>query len=208
MSKIVLDANIPISFIHERVDLWNLFCDIVKTDGHTVIMPAEVYDEVSDWKTKRIFQNEDFIQKVDVDVDLFRQIKNECDNRLGRNMIQDNDFRVLTAAVENNADILVSNDYELINVFGAYKTISSRKIKCRQMTTPVFLAFLYDAYPLKFDLNSYIAANLKYYNHIEIPNAVGGIKIRNWDEKMVKSRFLSFQNNIINSLKKGVRNES
>ncbi|WP_338097866.1 hypothetical protein [Methanolapillus ohkumae] len=167
-------------------------------------MPTEVYEEVLDQRTKRIFQEEDFIQKVNVNPDLFQKIKNECNQFIGRNLIQDNDFRVLTATVEFDADILVSNDYELINIFEAYRKLSSRPIKCMKMIAPIFLEFLHDTYPQKFNLNSYVAANLKYYNHIEIPNTVNGVKYRNWDEKVAKNRFLSFQNNIINSLKKGV----
>lgn len=203
MKKIVIDANIPISFIHKKVNLWETFGKYVEETSHEIIMPIEVYDEVIDRKTRQVFEaNCCFIKQVETNQKLFYEIKTECESLLKRrNLIQDNDFKLITAAIDQKADILVSNDYELLNVLEKYKQHKGiPKNQLLFLRAAGLLRLMHNECKNIFDWGPHVVANLKFYHHIEIPNTCDGMLKRNWNEKFAKSRFIPFQNNIIETV--------
>ena len=200
MSKIAIDANIPISFINEKVEIWTIFENYVESTGHEILMPEEVFDEVKDRKTRMIFRNSDFINKITLEDDVFDQIQTDC-LQSSKTRIQKNDYKLIGTAVYHNADYIVSNDYALIKVVESYKQMKSiPKHEILPLRAAGLLRLMHEERKNLFGWKSHISKNLKFYHHIEIPHTCEGIKSREWDERYAKARFKPFHENIINTI--------
>ncbi len=200
MSKIAIDANIPISFINEKVDIWTIFENYVESTGHEILMPIEVFDEVKDRKTRRIFQNSNFINKITLEDHVFDQIKTDC-LQSSSVKIQKNDYKLIGTAVSCNADFIVSNDYALIKVVEDYKRKKNiPKDEIIPLRAAGLLRLMHQENKNLFDWKNHIGKNLKFYHHIEIPHTCENIKKGNWDESFAKARFKPFHENITETI--------
>ncbi|MCJ7773793.1 MAG: hypothetical protein MUP22_11760 [Desulfobacterales bacterium] len=200
MAKIAIDANIPLSFINENVDLWDFFINYAETTGHEILMPTEVFDEVRDWKKKRILEQTKSIKKISISNETFDEIKDECIN-VYPSEIQDPDYILIAMAVQEKVDFLVSNDYKLINVAKEYKKSKNiRKTDMVLMTVAGLFWLMHKERKDIFGWKSHIRMNLKFYRQAEIPNTFDGIKTRNWTEKLAKERFHPYHENIVTTI--------
>lgn len=174
MSIFAIDANIPITFI--KVGIWDVFEEYIKKSKHSVVMPEEVYYEVKDQKTKSIFQHSDIIKKVKVNESLFLSIKNDCIS-MSPSKIQDNDYKLITSAFEENVNYLVSNDYHLNKIATLYfKNKQIRGTKTRIISPPGLFWLMYLERKDVFEFEKNIKTNLEYYSIIEISRMYNGIK--------------------------------
>lgn len=200
MAKIAIDANIPISFINEKFDFWDFFIEYAETTGHEILMPVEVFGEVLDFRKKRILEKTTSIQKITLKDEMFDKIKKDC-IAVHRSKIQDNDYRLIAMAIQENVDYLVSNDFKLITVAKEYKKSKSiSKYEIVLITVAGLFRLMHEERKDIFGWKSHVRKNLKFYHQIEIENTCDGIKSRNWDEKFAKSRFLPYYENIITTI--------
>lgn len=198
MSILVIDANIPITFI--KTDIWKIFEQYIEKTKHSVIMPEEVYNEVSDWKTKQQFQQSTFIKKIQVNEESFKSLKSDCLSTTNFR-IQDNDYKLITIACDKNADYLVSNDYKLILTAKRYldqKTCDNNNFL---VIGPAGLFWLmYSERKDVFEFKKNMSTNLKYYKKIEIERMYDGIKNKGWDCSYCTNAFEEYQENILRAV--------
>jgi len=201
MGKFTIDANIPISFLETHINLWTDFIKYIQESGHEVIIPQEILDEIKVIAKKRIVEECPLVTVVNVDDSLYRNIKMACgDVKLKLPQIQDNDYRLIASAIQNDAN-LISNDYALITVAQIYKQIKNiPEEKNIFLTTANLLWLMHCQRKDLFDWKTHIRINLKIYRHIEIPNTYDGIKNRDWLEDLAKRRFDPYHQNILNTI--------
>ena len=163
-------------------------------------MPTEVFDEVRDWKKKRILEQTKSIQKISISDETFNEIKDECIN-VYPSEIQDPDYILIAMAIQENVDYLVSNDYKLINVAKEYKKSKNiHKGDIVLMTVAGLFRLIHEERKDIFGWKPHVRINLKFYRQVEIPNTFDGIKSRKWTEELAKKRFHPYHENIVTTI--------
>lgn len=140
------------------------------------------------------------IQKISVNEILFQNIKKDC-IAVYSGQVQDNDYRLITLAITENVDYLVSNDFKLLTVAKEYKKsklIAKNKVILMNISGLFWL--MHKERKDLFGWKSHVRMNLKFYHQIEIENTCDGIKNRNWNENFAKTRFQPYHNNILNAI--------
>lgn len=202
MGTFTIDANIPISFLDTNINFWDDFIKYVQGGSHEVIIPQEILNEINGIANKRKVEHCPVVRVVNVDDSLYNSIKTECIRIRQLPQIQDNDFRLITSAIQNNAN-LVSNDYALITVANKYKQIKGiPKEQNMILTTANLLWLMHSERKDLLGWKHHIRINLKIYRHAEIPNTYNGITTRNWTEETAMKRFDPYHQNISNTIER------
>jgi hypothetical protein len=139
-------------------------------------MPSGVYNEC-DIKIRNQLKNSPSFKAIAIGKETLRSIKDDCLNLYKPiHTKNDNDYRLIAAAINENADYLATNDYDLLNMAKEYK--KSKGIKKDHMILSKFSNLLWLMYSERKDLfnwRSNIISSVKLYHHVDIQNSVNDL---------------------------------
>lgn len=174
MRKIVLDAMIPISFTHHKIDLLNRFITFCESSDYKIIMSEGNYNECESKKIKQSLTSSSAFKKVKISQDFLAAVKSDClDVYKPIHTKRDNDYRVIATAMKENADYLVTNDWDLFVMAKEYKNKKGIPKDSMTLLKPTNLLWLmYSQRRDLFDWKQNISYSLKLYHHVDIENTI------------------------------------
>lgn len=218
MNKIVLDANIIYHLGHSKIDLLEKFIDFCDEKDIEIIMPSSVVEECKNSDIS-IIESEPTFKKIEIEKSKVDKIRSVCE-RLYKpiHTKEDNDYKVLVAALETESDMIFTNDFDLIKSIKEYKRDNG--IPKNEMGLGKTVNLLWLMYRRKkgfFKWYDNIGNTVKLHHHVELPNHIKNFckyveqdylnmskRIASEDreryKKQVKERFTPYAQNIFNTI--------
>ena len=193
--KIVLDSNILIAF--NDLNLIDLLNKILDEESLDFMIPSDVLFECHRTLRNNLTNN---LKEVIVDKGDVKELREEFE-RLHKpiHTKKDKDYQIVTLAMKEKVNMLISNDRDIIIGTRKYKEehgYSKEQILLTTLAT--FLKFIYEYKKSLFTGKQDILVKyFEFFKEIEMPNCYDGIKNRKWDEHITKKIVDPYKKSII-----------
>lgn len=201
MKTLIWDANVPWGF-NTAKNLKSVL-EFFKAADYKLYMTKETYNECPEGIKETLYLYEkNCFECCDVDKSHLQEVVKDCKSVYKSiHTKDDNDYAVISLAIDKCVDFLVSNDFDLINAAKAYKEqkgIPKREVVL--MNVAGLIRLMYDSRRDLFDHEKHIRTNVMVFHHFELPNIYKGIHKFGWSQKIAKDKFTPYSQNIQRTL--------
>lgn len=221
MENIVLDANVIYHLHHNKIDLIDKFIKFCEEKELSIVMAEDVFYEC-ERGSRKILENKEIFSKVNVEKSEVDGIRDICESLYKPiHTKKDNDYKVLASALKVDADMIFTNDHDLVMSIKEYK--KENDIPKKEMVlgkTPNLLWLMYKRKKGFFKWHENIGNTIKLHHHVELPNHINNfckyiendylLSVREYErikkddkeryKKQVKERFNPYSRNIFNTM--------
>jgi predicted nucleic acid-binding protein len=195
MVKVVFDASGIWGFEDEKVGLLNDVISFFEKTNHKLIMSSENLYECP-LRLRDALRASSIIEEVKTDEETLSKVKGICS---GKFPIGKYDYNCITAAVKEDANLLISNDYRLIK---AANECRNRGLGRFKVLNPVsLLTYMYNTRRDLFDWKPSIAGAVRFYYQIEISRMYHDITKLRIEEDAAKRMFAPYAQHFFDTLK-------